>query len=111
MRMAFMSLRKYAETPHTVKTARENIRVLTFPILSAAIPTRKPNTATPREGIDIMSETTNSLSFGNAAEITGSAGATAAPPIKMSMDAISNTANAILPGLNPCSSDMGIIDF
>ena len=76
---------KYPANPNTVKMARAVSRTLTLPSLSARTPMAYPTTATASEGRVMISDTSDSCP-GKLASISGSAGATAAPPMRMSME-------------------------
>ena len=98
-RIVSRSSRKKLAAPQTVKTISETTRVLTFPNLSARLPTANPVNPTARDGRVIIKDTAKSLS-GKAAWINGSAGATAAPPMSISMETRSIDSKVSLVGTN-----------
>ncbi len=78
--------RNKPERPANVNTASEAIKVRALPMQSATIPTNRPQIATASEGRVMISETVVSDESGKAWLMAGSAGATAAPPMTLSMD-------------------------
>ncbi len=96
-RIDIRSSRKKLDTPQATKTRSDTDSVLTLPNLSATHPMANPVHPTARDGRVMMSDTAKSRS-GNAWFISGSAGATAAPPISISIDARSSDSNVSLVG-------------
>ena len=79
------SSRKYEIAPEMVNTTSDRTRTRTLPNLSANAPMPKPTNAMMSEGRVMIRETRKSCP-GKTSLINGRAGATAAPPINMSME-------------------------
>ena len=82
-----------------MNSTRDARRDLTFPYLSAMVPRIMPVRPTASDGTVIISETAKDWS-GKTALMSGIAGATAAPPISMSIELSSSASSVAFVGLN-----------
>ena len=96
---------RYPTAPAAVNTTSDVARTLTFPSLSARAPMAKPTTATAREGMVMIMDTRVSCP-GNTCSMSGRAGATAAPPISMSIEQSNMVRSVSLVGVNCLTSCM-----
>ena len=88
------------DNPANAKIRRDSNRTLTFPRRSASMPIPIPVMAIASEGSVMMRLIITGSKPGNASPMAGSAGATAAPPMRMSMEEKSNVISVNLVGLN-----------
>ena len=91
--------RNIPDNPATVNNASETNRVFALPALSAITPTNSPEMATASDGSEMISATIVSAASGNASLICGNAGATAAPPMQLSMETSRSATSVPLVGV------------